>query len=53
MTMRNSVITFLKPLEKPVDLPVQTRIALESSKGAKLAGIGVVVITLVLYGIFW
>jgi SSS family solute:Na+ symporter len=48
-----AVITWLKPLEKPVELPVQTKIALESSKGAKTAGIAVVVVTLILYGIFW
>jgi SSS family solute:Na+ symporter len=48
-----ALITFLKPLEKPVELPVQTRIALESSPGAKMAGIAVVVVTLVLYGVFW
>jgi SSS family solute:Na+ symporter len=48
-----AVITWLKPLEKPVELPVQTKIALESSMGAKTAGIAVVVVTLILYGIFW
>jgi len=48
-----AVITWLKPLAKPVELPTNTRIALESSPGAKIAGIAVVVITLVLYGIFW
>jgi hypothetical protein len=36
-----------------VELPVQTKIALESSKGAKTAGIVVVVVTLTLYAIFW
>jgi SSS family solute:Na+ symporter len=48
-----AVLTWLKPLAKPVVLPVQTKIALESSPGAKMAGIGVVVTTLILYGIFW
>jgi SSS family solute:Na+ symporter len=48
-----SVITSLKPLDKPVELPTQTRIELTSSKGAKKAGIAVVVITLMLYGVFW
>jgi SSS family solute:Na+ symporter len=48
-----AVITRLKPLEKPVDLPTNTRIQLESSSGAKAAGIAVVVVTLILYGIFW
>ena len=48
-----AVITWLKPLAKPVTLPTQTRIQLESSPGAKKAGIAVVVVTLILYGIFW
>jgi SSS family solute:Na+ symporter len=48
-----ALITVARPLSKPVELPVQTRIALESSKGAKTAGIAVVVVTLILYGIFW
>jgi SSS family solute:Na+ symporter len=48
-----AVITWLKPLAHPVDLPTQTRIQLESSSGAKTAGIAVVVVTLILYAIFW
>jgi SSS family solute:Na+ symporter len=48
-----TVLTWLRPLEKPVELPTNTRIQLESSKGARTAGIAVVVITLLLYGIFW
>jgi SSS family solute:Na+ symporter len=48
-----AVLTWLKPLAKPVVLPTNTRIELESSPGAKKAGIAVVVITLILYGIFW
>ena len=48
-----TVLTLLKPLETPVVLPTNNRIQLESSKGAKTAGIAVVVITLLLYGIFW
>jgi len=48
-----AVITWLRPLAQPVELPTQTRIQLESSSGAKTAGIAVVVVTLILYGIFW
>jgi SSS family solute:Na+ symporter len=48
-----AVITWLKPLAQPVVLPTQTRIQLESSPGAKTAGIAVVVVTLILYVIFW
>lgn len=46
-------ITLLKPLDKPVVLPTTDLIALESSKIAKLGGIGVVICTLILYFIFW
>jgi SSS family solute:Na+ symporter len=46
-------ITLIKPLAKPVVMPVTDLIALESSKIAKIWGVGVVVATLVLYAIFW
>ncbi len=46
-------LTWLKPLEKPIELPTNTRIALESSAGAKKVGIAVVVVTVALYAIFW
>jgi len=48
-----ALLTWLNPLEKPVELPTNTRIALESSAGAKTAGIAVVVVTVALYAIFW
>ncbi len=48
-----AVLTWWKPLAQPVVLPTNTRIALESSPGAKKAGIAVVVIALMLYGVFW
>ena len=47
------LITALKPLKEPVKLPTTDLIALESSKTAKVWGIIVVVLTLVLYAIFW
>jgi SSS family solute:Na+ symporter len=47
------IITMAKPLAEPVVLPTHTTIALESSKSAKVAGIAVVIVTLVLYAIFW
>ena len=47
------VITMIKPLAEPVVLPTNTTIALEGSKGAKVAGIVVVIATLILYAIFW
>ena len=47
------VITLIKPLPEPIQLPTNASISLETSKGAKIAGIAVVVATLVLYAIFW
>jgi len=47
------IVTVLKPLEKPVEMPVNEEIALESSRGAKIAGIGVIIATITLYGLFW
>jgi len=47
------VITFLKPMAKPVVLPSTDLIKLESSRSAKLVGIGIVVLTLCLYAFFW
>jgi len=47
------VLTILKPLEKAVEFPVKTDIDLKPSNGAKVFGIGVVIVTLGLYIIFW
>lgn len=47
------VITLVKPLAQPVVMPTTDLIALESSKKAKIVGIGVVIATLALYVIFW
>lgn len=46
------LIAALKPLPQPVVFQTNTRLSLETSSGAKLAGIGVVVVTLILYFIF-
>ncbi len=46
-------ITLIKPLAQPVVMPTTDLIALESSKKAKVFGIGVVIATLVLYLVFW
>jgi solute:Na+ symporter, SSS family len=48
-----TAMTLIWPLRKPVELPVNEKMDLESSKGAKLGGIAVVVLTLILYVIFW
>lgn len=46
------VITMTRPLAQPVEFKTQSTLNLTGSKGAKLAGIVVVVITLVLYVLF-
>jgi len=48
-----TVITQIKPLEKPVTLPVKEGFDLRPSPGAKLAGVGIIVVTVILYVIFW
>lgn len=48
-----ALITALNPLKQPVQLPVNREIALESSRTARIGGIIVVVLTLLLYVIFW
>ncbi|MCX7886988.1 MAG: sodium/solute symporter [Verrucomicrobiae bacterium] len=48
-----TVITILKPLPKPVELPVTNAIDLRSSPAAKRFGLVVVGLTLALYIIFW
>ncbi|MEM0965861.1 MAG: sodium/solute symporter [Verrucomicrobiota bacterium] len=47
------LLTLLRPMAKPVEMPVNDEIALESSSGAKMAGVGVVVLTIILYIVFW
>jgi SSS family solute:Na+ symporter len=48
-----AVITWLRPMATPAVLPTTDLISLESSKGAKVVGIGVVLATLLLYALFW
>jgi SSS family solute:Na+ symporter len=40
-------------MRNPVVLPVDDQIELESSKGAKIVGVGVVIATIALYAVFW
>jgi SSS family solute:Na+ symporter len=47
-----TIITILKPLDKPIVFEKKTSLDLKSSKGAFMAGIVVVIITLVLYFLF-
>ncbi|NDV61475.1 sodium/solute symporter [Puniceicoccales bacterium CK1056] len=46
------IITLIKPLDKPIDFKANNAVALEASKGARIAGIGVVILTLMLYVVF-
>lgn len=47
------VITKLNPMKEPVEMPVTDKIDLKSSNSAKFIGVGVVVLTLILYAVFW
>ena len=47
-----TIITLVKPLDKPVVFENKTSLDLKSSKGAFMAGIVVIIITLVLYVLF-
>ena len=46
------ILTPIKPLEKPVEFKQNTTIELHTSRGAKIVGIAVVVITLLLCFLF-
>jgi len=48
-----AILTLIKPLKEPFVLPNRATIAMDSSKGAKIGGIIVVIATLILYAIFW
>jgi len=47
-----TIITVLKPLKEPVEFRHNTSIELTPSKGAMIAGVIVVILTLILYAIF-
>jgi len=48
-----AIVTVLKPLPEPVVLPVQGKISLQESRGAKNLGWLAILLTIVLYVIFW
>ena len=48
-----ALVTLLKPMRKPIELPVNEKMNLDSSSGAKLWGGVVVVLTLLLYCVFF
>jgi len=47
-----AIITVVKPLAEPIEFRQRSNLNLRSSKGAKVAGIVVVVLTLILYVLF-
>lgn len=47
------IITMVKPMPQPVVLPENKEIALEGSKGAKMMGGVVILLTIALYVVFW
>ena len=47
-----TLITVARPLAKPIEFEAKNVVALESSAGARTAGIGVIILTLLLYVIF-
>jgi len=47
------LVTVLHPLAEPVKMPINDKIALEPSRGARVWGWGVVAATITLYVVFW
>lgn len=47
-----TIMRLVKPLDRPVEFKVNSTVALETSKGARTAGIAVIAFTLVLYFLF-
>ena len=48
-----TILTLINPLKQPVDLPVNEKMDMTSSKGTKIFGFAVVVLTIILYIIFF
>lgn len=47
-----TVVLIVKPLAQPIEFNINTTIDLQTSKGAKIAGIVIIILTLILYVIF-
>ncbi|MBC2593677.1 hypothetical protein H5P28_05320 [Ruficoccus amylovorans] len=47
------ILTVIRPMREPVSMPVNDQIELKDSKGAKFAGVIVLIATVALYVIFW
>ncbi len=48
-----SAMTIIRPLAQPVSLPIDARMDMTQSRGAKLFGIAVILLTAALYVLFW
>jgi len=48
-----SIVTYIKPLKNEKRLPVNNKIDLQSSKSIKIGGMIVILLTIILYIIFW
>jgi solute:Na+ symporter, SSS family len=48
-----TVMTLVRPLAQPVDLPVNPKMDMTTSRGAKAFGAVVILLTIALYVIFW
>ena len=51
--LASGIATIVTPLREPVKLPVNDAISLEPSRFAAVAGVGVIILTAVLYLAFW
>ncbi len=47
------LVTLIKPMKQKITLPEQTKIDLNWSKGSVYFGVFVIIMTVVLYIIFW
>jgi len=47
------LITFLKPLEKPRELPVRQELDVRTGRGVKLTAVAVLAAVAVFYVLFW
>ena len=48
-----TVMTLIRPLAQPVDLPVNPKMDMTTSRGAKAFGALVILLTIALYVVFW
>lgn len=51
--LASAIATLLNPLREPVKLPVNEAISLKPSRFAAIAGVGVIILTALLYLAFW